>query len=90
MNDDKINNKAFEIFKKIKIHFDMLTENGEFSIEEKYAVTYNFISNMLLSCCIYYNNDKSINLDNSTHNFIYLQEFMIEHFKKVILDKNKI
>jgi hypothetical protein len=84
MNDDKINNKAFEIFNKVKIHFDMLTESGEFSIEEKHAVTCNFISNMFMSCCIYYNNDKSINLNNSTHNFIYLQECMIDHFKRFI------
>lgn len=87
MNNDKINYKAIEILNKIKFYFNQLEENREFSIEERNAVIYNFTSNMFMTCCIYYNKDKSINIKNSTHNFIDLQEYMIEHFKRCISHK---
>lgn len=87
MNDNKIDSKAFEISNKMKIYFNQLLENDKLSIEDRNAIIYNFTSNIFMTCCIYYNEDKSINIKKSTHNFIYLQEYMIDHFKHIISHK---
>lgn len=87
MNEDKINYKAMEIFNKLKTYLNEINKNGEFSIEERQEVMLNITSNMFMICCLNYNDDNSINISNSTHNFIFLQEYMINHFKYCISQK---